>query len=123
VKSERFCEGKALNEKANDPLLQFVLDLRQACDSFIEKATPVECREIPETVFSCLAYQAHVGEKLGAYETAQAKDNDQRAFDEALNILKEAKAAINSRYHGSNYVYSYWLYGQNLMVYRQKLKK
>jgi hypothetical protein len=102
-------------------MLQFVVDLRKACDSYIESVTPIEFKTIPETVFSCLTFEPHVGEKLKEYETAQAKNNAQKEFDQAFNILKEANATINSRYHGPSYVFSYWLYSQ--AIYRQKLTK
>jgi hypothetical protein len=105
----------------NDPLLQFIVDLRQACDGYIESGTPNELKAIPETVFSCLTFEPHVGEKLREYEIGQGKSNKQKEFDQAFNILKEANASINNRYHGPGFVFSYWLYGQ--AIYRQKLKQ
>jgi hypothetical protein len=105
----------------NDPILQFVVDLRQACDSYIESVTPPEFKAIPETVFSRLAFEPHVGEKLKEYEIAQAKNNKQKEFDEAFAILKEANATINNRFHQDGYVFSYWLYSQ--AIFRQKLKQ
>jgi len=109
-----------MSEK-NYSVLQFIVDLRQACDSYIESVTPTEFKAIPETVFSYLTYEPHVGEKLKEYEMAQAKNNTQKEFDEAFNTLKEANATINNRYHGSGYVFSYWLFSQ--AIYRQKLKQ
>jgi hypothetical protein len=98
-----------------------------AIDDYLETLAPPGMKKAtcgnaatPEPVFTCLTFEPHRGERLGDYETAQAKNNRQEQFDQAFNILKTADASIQNRFHGPNYAHSYWLY--NLMIYRQKLK-
>jgi len=109
-----------MSEK-NGPMLQFIVDLRQACDGYIESVTPIEFKAIPETVFSCLTFEPHTGEKLREYELAQAKNNNQKQFDEASKILSEVNATINHRFHQPGYAFSYWLFNQ--AIFRQTLKQ
>jgi hypothetical protein len=74
-----------------------------------------------EQTFTTLAYETHTGEKLADYETATEKNNIPDKFRSAYNILRQANATISSRYHGENYVFSYWLFKDK--IYRQKLRK
>jgi len=75
-----------------------------------------------EQTFSSLAYEKQTGDKLGEYETATRKNNIPEKFLSAQNILKQANATIAHRYHGKDYSYSYWIYGED-RIFRQELKK
>jgi hypothetical protein len=74
---------------------------------------------VPEQTFSILKFDAYKSEKLKNFEVADKQNNHEQNWTHAFNILKAAGATINSRYHGSNYVFSYWLYQDR--VFRQKL--
>ena len=76
---------------------------------------------VPEQTFNVLPFQAQKGEKLGEFETAEKKSTTEQHWNHAFNILKAANATINNRFHGPNYVYSYWLYTDR--IFRQKLKQ
>jgi len=76
---------------------------------------------IPETNFDNLNYKEYESEKLKKFEVADPKDNAGDKFQHAVNILKQAGATINKRYHGPDYQHSHWLYSGR--IYRQKLKK
>jgi hypothetical protein len=101
------------------------LQLADAENEILETLAPQEVKDgklaVLETIFTCLTFEAHKGERLGDYDIAHAKNNTQAQFDHAFNILKAANSSINHRYHGPNYVYSFWLYSQ--AIYRQKLTK
>lgn len=77
---------------------------------------------VPEqTTFNVLKFEAQKGPTLRDFETAEKKNNVEQNWNHALNILKSANATINNRFHGPNYVYSYWLYTDR--IFRQKLKQ
>lgn len=76
---------------------------------------------VPEQVFTFLKFESHSSEKLKDFETADRKTNTDQNWIPPFNILKAANATINDRYHGPDYVYSYWLYQDR--VFRQKPKQ
>jgi len=79
--------------------------------------------EVNEAAFSVLNFEKRTSTRLGDYEIAAKTTNKEPAWTQALNILARNNAAINSRYHAENYVYSYWLYSEDQdRIYRQKLK-
>lgn len=57
--------------------------------------------------------------KLGEFQVASREGNETN-FDTVFKILEKAKATISNRYHGPNYVFSYWIF--NGQIFRQKLK-
>ena len=65
-----------------------------------------------------LTYTKRTRAKLGEFEIADEKDSPADLYTCALNILKQNGAAINKRYSGEGYVYSYWLY--NGKIFRKK---
>lgn len=75
---------------------------------------------VPEQTFNVLKFEGHKSEKLKDFEVADRKSNVEQNWIHAFNILKSANATIDSRYHGSEYVFSYWLYQDR--VFRQRLK-
>ncbi len=77
---------------------------------------------VQELTFTTLKYDLMHGEKIGDYEIAYASANIADKFQTALNILKASNATIKDRYHGVDYQYSYWIYGEG-KIYRQKLKR
>lgn len=91
---------------------------RMAPTATEEKQVPV----VLEQTFSILTYEKQTGDKLGEYETATKKNNIPEKFQSAYNILKQSNATIAHRYHGKDYSYSHWIYGED-RIFRQKLKK
>jgi len=75
-----------------------------------------------EQTFTILTYEKQTGDKLGEYETATKKNNLPEKFQSAYNILKQSNATIAHRYHGKDYSYSYWIYGED-RIFRQKFRK
>jgi hypothetical protein len=69
-----------------------------------------------------LTFEDKQGEKLGQYGIAFKKSNLSDKFQSACNILRQSNATISKRYCGAGYAYSYWLYGSDDRVFRQKLK-
>ena len=68
-----------------------------------------------------LNYKQVTSQKLGTFEITEEKANPPEKWTKAHNILKQNNSTISNRYHGTNYVFSYWLY--NKKIYRQKLKR
>lgn len=94
----------------------------EATNEYIDSLAPKEIKidqAAPEEVFNCLTYEAQQGQKLGNYETASQDTNDQAKFKAAYDTLEKADANIKDRYHGQDYAYTYWIYGQN-RIYRQR---
>lgn len=76
---------------------------------------------VKEETFTCLKFEQQKGNRLGEFEVAVKDKNPEAQWLHAFNILKQANATINNRYHGEGYLHSYWLYGEG-KIYRQKLK-
>lgn len=71
-----------------------------------------------------LNFKEFTTQKLGTFEVTEEKSNLPEKWIRALNILNQNNATISSRYHKEDYIYSYWLYGENHdRIYRQKLKQ
>ena len=97
------------------------LILAESYNDELELLKPTEVKEqlaVSEDNFN-LNYKEYESEKL-KFQVADPKDNSGDKFQRAENILKQANATINNRYHGPDYVYSFWLYSGR--IYRQKLK-
>jgi hypothetical protein len=120
---------KEIEEKKDEletDLLEFATTIEDACFEFKRKiaarhgVTDEEASAVSESNFNLNFTEAHT-QKLGTFEVAEEKANPPEKWTRALNILKQANAKIDSRYHGDNYSFSYWLY--NGRIYRQKLKR
>lgn len=75
---------------------------------------------LPESNFSTLKFEPQRGVKLGDFEVAHKAANLENKWSNAYNILRVNNSTIESRYHGKDYQYSYWLFGSD-KIYRQKL--
>jgi hypothetical protein len=97
--------------------------IKDACETKLETLAPVGVKQasVLEETFTCLSFEAQRGEKLGEFETANKENNDGDKFQQAWNILTKSNAAIDHRYHGTNYAFAYWTYADR--IFRQKLKK
>lgn len=76
---------------------------------------------VKEETFTTLKFEDQQGAKLGQYAVAYKQSNLMDKWTSAYNILRQSNATIQSRYHGSDYQFSYWLYGES-KIYRQRLK-
>lgn len=81
-----------------------------------------EIKTVKEETFSILKYEKQQGNRLGEFEVAYKAHNLPDKWNHAYGILRKNNATINNRYHGPNYVYTYWLYGDG-KIYRQKHKR
>lgn len=91
-----------------------------------KKEVPTEHKEpaVKEETFVCLKFEAQQGARLGEYGVAHKNANLPDKFSPAYGILRANNATIKSRYHGPNYVYGFWLFGEKGdRIYRQKIKK
>ena len=75
---------------------------------------------VNELNFSTLKYEIQQGTKLGEYEIAHKQNNLEDKWHPAYSILRNSNATIKDRYDGQDYLYSYWLYGED-KIYQQKL--
>ena len=114
--------------------VEFIVKLRdsasmlaEAADDFLKSMAPPELgletqpTAVIETTFVILKWEAQKGSQLGDFDTAYKTNNIQDKWQSAYNILRASNATIQNRYHGKDYTYSYWIYGQD-KIYRQKLK-
>jgi hypothetical protein len=114
--------------------VEFIVKLRdsalmiaEAADEFLKAMAPPELgletqpAGVIEITFSILKWEAQKGSQLGDFDAAYKANNIQDKWQPAYNILRVSNATIKDRYHGKDYVYSYWIYGQD-KIYRQKLK-
>ena len=114
--------------------VEFIVKLRdsalmivEAADEFLKAMAPPELgletqpTTVIETTFVILKWEAQKGSQLGEFDTAFKANNIQDKWQPAYNILRASNATIKDRYHGKDYTYSYWIYGQD-KIYRQKLK-
>jgi hypothetical protein len=114
--------------------VEFIVKLRdsalmiaEAADEFLKAMAPPELgletqpTGVIETTFYILKWEAQKGSQLGDFDAAYKANNIQDKWQPAYNILRVSNATIKDRYHGKDYVYSYWIYGQD-KIYRQKLK-
>jgi phosphoribosylformylglycinamidine (FGAM) synthase PurS component len=115
-----------LNEKLEADLLDLVSAIESACFDFKQRITQKhdisdqEGLAVSEANFN-LNYTEVTSPKLGTFEIAEEKANPTEKWTRAHNILKQNNATISTRYHGTNYTFSYWLY--NGKIYRQELKR
>ncbi len=112
--------------------VEFLVKLRDAhqiiadaTNQYIESLAPPETKleltVVGEVNFTTLKFEPQQGAKLGDYEIAHKASNLDDKWRSAYNILRNSNATIKDRYHGQDYQYSYWLYGED-KIYRQKLK-
>jgi hypothetical protein len=114
--------------------VEFLVKLRdslamaaEATNEYIDSLAPAGMKEKPpviavtETTFSILKFEAQEGTKLGSFEVAYKANNVEEKWTQSFKILKDANATIQERYHGKDYQFNYWLYGEG-KIYRQKLK-
>jgi len=97
-----------------------------AIDDYLQTFGPKEKQPgqktaVNEETFTSLKFEPQQGQKIGAYDVAYKANNVQENWVQAFNILKEVNATIKARYRGSEYQFSYWLYGEG-KIYRQKKK-
>jgi hypothetical protein len=76
---------------------------------------------VKEENFTILEWDPLQGAKIGPYDVAYKASNLEDKWASAFNILRQSNSTIRGRYYGQDYIYSYWLYGEN-KIYRQKLK-
>ena len=91
----------------------------------LEKMAPTSVKQeaaVKEETFAILNFEKQAGERLGEFEVASKKTNIPEKFQPAYTILEKSSATISNRYHGSDYQYSYWIYGSD-RIFKQKLKK
>jgi hypothetical protein len=81
-----------------------------------------ETTAVKEETFSILKYEKQQGNRLGEFEVAYKAHNIPDRWSHAYGILRQNNATITNRYHGPDYAFSYWLYGDG-KIYRQKLKR
>lgn len=94
--------------------------IADALNEELEKNSPPEVKPaVLEENFN-LNYSEFTSKKLGTFEVAEKNGNIPEKGNRAFNILKNANATINSRYHGKNYQFSYWIYDSR--IFRKKLK-
>jgi len=114
----------------NSKEVEFLIKVRDACQMMadaanesIESMTPPEAKtaSVQEVTFAMLRFEPQQGAKLGEYKIAYKASNIEDKWRPAYSILRNSNATIKNRYHGENYLYSYWLYGED-KIYRQKLK-
>jgi len=77
---------------------------------------------VPEGTFTILKFEQQKGEKLGEFEVAHKSSNLPDKWAHAYAVLRQNNSTIKDRYHGPNYQFSYWLYGED-RIYRQKRKQ
>lgn len=108
---------------ATEALLEFL----NACEAGIASAKMMIAKkknvaEIREQSFiNLLGWTQRTGDKLGDFEvTSRSANNDSDVYRHAFNVLEANNATIKDRYHGKGFIYSYWLYNDN--IFRKKLK-
>ena len=115
-----------MDEKLEADLVDLVTAIESACFDFKQRiaqkhgASDQEASAVSEINFN-LNFSEFNTQKLGTFEVAEEKDNIKDRWSRAYNILKQNNSTISSRYHGKDYLFSYWLY--NGKIYRQKLKR
>ncbi len=101
------------------------LIIADATNQYIESLAPPETKleltTVQEVTFTTLKFELQQGARLGDYEIAHKKSNLEDKWRPAYNILRNSNATIKDRYYDQNYLFSYWLYGED-KIYRQKLK-
>jgi hypothetical protein len=101
------------------------LQLADAAQEYIQSLAPpeleLELTGVLEVNFASLRFKTQQSPKLGNYEVTRKTDNSVDKWSHAYNILQAHNSTIDNRYHGSDYQYSYWLFGED-KIYRQKLK-
>lgn len=98
--------------------------MADAADEYLEKLAPADTKQataIKEETFTILNFEKQQGAKIGEYEVAYRPNNLADKWIQAYHILRQSNATINNRYTGTDYIYNYWLYGED-KIYRQKLK-
>jgi hypothetical protein len=115
-----------MSDKVAEAIIDFANAMEAAAVNLRRLIGETQEVEVKEEVFlKLLAWESSKGEKLGDYETTSRKaNNNSDAFNHAYNVLKANNAAINNRFHGDGFKFSYWLYiGKQDVMYRQVLNK
>lgn len=76
---------------------------------------------VEETAFNVLKFETLHSEGIGEFEVAYEARNIKHKWRRAYSVLKNADANLEALYHGEDYIYGYWLYGEG-KIYRRKLK-
>jgi hypothetical protein len=76
---------------------------------------------VQEETFTTLKFEQAKGERLGEFEVSHRSSNLSDKWAHAYAVLRQNNSTIKDRYHGPNYKFSYWLYGED-RIYRQKRK-
>jgi len=77
---------------------------------------------VQEETFTALKFETAKGERLGEFEIAHKSSNLPDKWARAYTVLRHNNSTIKDRYHGPDYQFSYWLYGED-RIYRQKRKQ
>ena len=115
--------------------VEFLVKLRdafsmaaEATNDYIDSLTPQEVKEdkpaVAEETFLILKFEPQQGIKLGVFEVSFKANAESTAdkWQNAYDVLAKANATIKDRYHGKEYQFSYWLFGEG-KIYRQKRKE
>jgi NCAIR mutase (PurE)-related protein len=113
-----------MDKTLQQALLEYLKTLEKATEKLKQQIKNQQTEQTSEDVFNSLNFEQREGARLGEYEIAQKTANPPDAWNKAFSILEENQSTISSRYHQEDYIYSYWLYGDNHdRIYRQKLKR
>jgi hypothetical protein len=115
-----------MSDKVAEAIIDFANAMEAAAVNLRRLIGETHGAAVKEEVFlKLLAWEPSKGEKLGDYETTSRKaNNNSDTFNHAYNVLKANNAAINNRFHGEGFTYTFWLYVEKPdVIYRQVLKK
>jgi len=131
MSEDRYAAVEKRLQQCEEVLTQLAADLDLAIVNILRalkpeaRGTPQQKQThkdvVPESVFSPLKWDLVHSDKMGDYEIAGAPSNPGQSFKDAFTVLSGDNATIKTRYHGSDYQFSYWLYGEN-RIYRQRIK-
>lgn len=120
-------EKKIDQEKILETILNFADAMEAAAIDMKHRITELvgvkeaQAPAVKEETFSCNKFEDQHSDKFGEYGVAHKAQNLPEHWNSAYHVLKQNNATIQNRYHGPDYVYSYWLYTAE-RIYRQKLK-
>jgi hypothetical protein len=107
--------------KLRDALQMAADATNEYLETFAPKDVKDEKTAVLEETFNILKFEPQQGARIGEFEIASKVNNAAEKWTQAFNLLVKSNATIKDRYHGREYVYSYWIFGEG-KIYRQKLK-
>jgi len=111
------------DEKILQLLADFMTAIEAAAVQFKQELNKIAEHEfgLSENPFTVLKWKPITGNRLGEFEVAEKAENDNQAWENAYQILKNRNATLKNHLGDKDWTYYYWLYDRTSdRIYRKR---